>query len=117
LKAARPCEIWTDGHAIDHPRPGGARRDASRDCNALRLRRKFYGTGFVVFALVVLGTALAISFSDPAWAPVALVWAGSAILGTGALALRGYQGGKSAPYEKAGRGSLVERYEPCRRRR
>ena len=62
-----------------------------------------------MFALVVLGTALAISFSDPAWAPVALVWAGSAILGTGAIVLRGYQVGKSALYEKAGRSLLDER--------
>ena len=91
--------------------PGPEEREEMRAEIAmrLRLRRKFYGTGFFVFALVVLGTALAISFSDPAWVPVALVWAGSAILGTGAIVLLGYQVGKSALYEKAGRSLLDER--------
>src|SRR5437899_12493180 len=84
--------------------PGPEEREEMRAEIAmrLRLRRKFYGTGFVVFALVVLGTALATSFSDPAWVPVALVWAGSAILGTGAIVLLGSPVGRSARDGKAG---------------
>jgi hypothetical protein len=75
----------------------------------LRFRRKVYGSGFLVFVLVVLGIALATSWTDPGVVPIALLWAGSAILGTGAIVLLGYQTGKSALYEKAGRNLLGER--------
>src|SRR5438309_2003570 len=84
--------------------PGPEEREEMRAEIAmrLRLRRKFYGTGFVVFALVVLGTALAISFSDPAWVPVTLVWAGSAILWHRGDRLARLPGRKIGPVREGG---------------
>jgi hypothetical protein len=75
----------------------------------LAVRRRFYRSAFVVFAVAVIVPALLVIWISPAASAYILVGAASAIAGTAAILWVAYIARRSGLYEEAGQRLLSER--------
>jgi len=75
----------------------------------LAVRRKFYRSAFVVFAVAVVVPALPVIWMSPSASAYVLIGAASAIVGTAAILWVAYIARRSRLYEEAGRRLLSVR--------